>query len=76
MRWTGDTRTGRLLGAQFLGRLGSEIAKRVDIAATAIHCGLSIDQISDLDLTYTPPLGLPWDAVQLGAQAWQGAIAP
>jgi NADPH-dependent 2,4-dienoyl-CoA reductase/sulfur reductase-like enzyme len=71
MRWTGDVHSGRLLGAQFVGRLGSEIAKRVDIAATAIHCGLSVDQISDLDLTYTPPLGSPWDAVQIGAQAWE-----
>jgi hypothetical protein len=49
-------------GVQLLGRRGSEIAKWVDVAATAIHCGLTIDQISDLDLTYTPPLGSPWDA--------------
>ena len=54
MRWTGETSTGRLLGVQLLGRLGSETAKRVDVAATAIHCGLSVDEISDLDLTYTP----------------------
>ena len=27
-------------------------------------------EVSDLDLSYTPPLGSPWDAVQLGAQAW------
>jgi NADPH-dependent 2,4-dienoyl-CoA reductase/sulfur reductase-like enzyme len=71
MRWTGGVQSGRLLGVQLVGRLGSEIAKRVDIAATAIHCGLSMDDISDLDLTYTPPLGSPWDAMQLGAQAWE-----
>ena len=71
MRFTGDVPTGRLLGVQLVGRLGSEIAKRVDIVATAIHCGLTVDQMSDLDLTYTPPLGSPWDAVQIGAQAWE-----
>ena len=26
--------------------------------------------LSDLDLSYTPPLGSPWEAVQMGAQAW------
>lgn len=73
MRWTGDVHSGRLLGVQMVGHLGSEIAKRIDVAATAIHCGLTLDQISDLDLTYTPPLGSPWDAVQVGAQAWEAA---
>ncbi len=27
-------------------------------------------QIRELDLSYTPPLGSPWDAVQMAAQAW------
>ena len=70
MRYTADRDTGRLLGLQLLGHLGSEIAKRVDIVATAIHNVMTIDEISDLDLSYTPPLGSPWDAVQVGAQAW------
>jgi NADPH-dependent 2,4-dienoyl-CoA reductase/sulfur reductase-like enzyme len=70
MRYTADRRTGELLGLQLVGRLGSEIAKRVDIAATAIFAGLTVDAISDLDLSYTPPLGSPWDALQTGAQAW------
>jgi NADPH-dependent 2,4-dienoyl-CoA reductase/sulfur reductase-like enzyme len=73
MRWTGDVHSGRLLGVQMVGRLGSEVAKRVDVAAAAIHSGLTVDAISDLDLTYTPPLGSPWDALQVGAQAWEAA---
>ncbi len=70
MRYTADVNSGRLLGFQLLGHLGSEIAKRVDIAATAIHNVMAIDEISDLDLSYTPPLGSPWDALQVGSQAW------
>ena len=70
MRYTGDRRTGRLLGVQLVGHLGSEIAKRIDIAATAIFNQMTIDAVSDLDLSYTPPLGSPWDALQTGAQAW------
>ncbi|GAA0237059.1 FAD-dependent oxidoreductase [Cryptosporangium japonicum] len=70
IRVTGDTATGRLLGAQLVGRRGSEIAKRVDTYATALFHGMSVEELSDLDLSYTPPLGTPWDAVQMVAQAW------
>jgi NADPH-dependent 2,4-dienoyl-CoA reductase/sulfur reductase-like enzyme len=70
MRVTGDHGTGRLLGMQLFGHRHAEIAKRVDIAATAIFHGMTIDAVSDLDLSYTPPLGSPWEAVQMGAQAW------
>jgi NADPH-dependent 2,4-dienoyl-CoA reductase/sulfur reductase-like enzyme len=70
MRWTGDRRTGRLLGVQLFGHRHAEVAKRIDIAAAAIFNGMSVDALSDLDLSYTPPLGSPWDALQLGAQAW------
>jgi NADPH-dependent 2,4-dienoyl-CoA reductase/sulfur reductase-like enzyme len=70
MRVTGDRATGRLLGMQLFGHRHAEIAKRIDIAATAIHHAMTVDEISDLDLSYTPPLGSPWDAIQMGAQAW------
>jgi NADPH-dependent 2,4-dienoyl-CoA reductase/sulfur reductase-like enzyme len=70
MRFTGDRATGRLLGAQLFGHRHAEVAKRIDIAATAIFHGMTIDAVSDLDLSYTPPLGSPWEAIQIGAQAW------
>ncbi|HZM56290.1 MAG TPA: FAD-dependent oxidoreductase [Acidimicrobiales bacterium] len=70
MRYTGDRKTGRLLGVQFFGHRHAEVAKRIDIAATAIFNEMTVDQMSDLDLSYTPPLGSPWDAVQAGAQTW------
>jgi NADPH-dependent 2,4-dienoyl-CoA reductase/sulfur reductase-like enzyme len=70
MRVTGDRATGRLLGMQLFGHRHAEIAKRIDIAATAIFHGMTVDAVSDLDLSYTPPLGNPWEAVQMGAQAW------
>jgi hypothetical protein len=31
---------------------------------------MTVDAMSDLDLSYTPPLGSPWDAVQVATQAW------
>jgi NADPH-dependent 2,4-dienoyl-CoA reductase/sulfur reductase-like enzyme len=70
MRFTGDRSTGRLLGVQLFGHRHAEVAKRIDIAAAAIYNGMTVDAISDLDLSYTPPLGSPWDAMQAGGQAW------
>jgi NADPH-dependent 2,4-dienoyl-CoA reductase/sulfur reductase-like enzyme len=70
MRYTGDRQTGRLLGVQLIGHLRSEIAKRIDTPATAIHNEMTIDALCDLDLSYTPPLGSPWEALQAGAQTW------
>ena len=70
MRVTGDRATGRLLGLQLFGHRHAEIAKRIDIAAAAIFNHMTVDAVSDLDLSYTPPLGSPWDAVQMATQAW------
>ncbi len=70
VRLTGDRGTGRLIGAQLLGSYGAEVSKRIDVMATAIHNGNTVADIADLDLSYTPPLGSPWDALQQAAQAW------
>ncbi|HOE10813.1 MAG TPA: FAD-dependent oxidoreductase [bacterium] len=48
-----DRATGRLLGAQATGP--GEAAKRIDVAATAITAGMTVDQVSKLDLSYAPP---------------------
>ena len=61
---------------QLFGHQDAEVAKRIDIAATAIFHGMTVDAVSDLDLSYTPPLGSPWDAIQIGAQAWTRQRAP
>ena len=36
---------------------------------------MTVDAISDLDLSYTPPLGSPWDAIQTAAQHWSRTLA-
>jgi NADPH-dependent 2,4-dienoyl-CoA reductase/sulfur reductase-like enzyme len=69
IRVTGDA-DGRLLGAQLVGPRGTETAKRLDTYATALFHEMSVAQMAELDLSYTPPLGSPWDAVQMAAQSW------
>lgn len=46
--------TGKLYGAQAVGA-GIGIDKTIDIIATAIHAGLSIYDLADLELCYAPP---------------------
>jgi hypothetical protein len=31
---------------------------------------LSVERVSDLDLSYSRPFGSPWDAIQMAAQEW------
>ena len=70
IRITGDAATGRLLGAQLIGSKSAEVAKRVDTFATALFHEMTVTEMTELDLAYTPPLGSPWDAVQMATQAW------
>jgi NADPH-dependent 2,4-dienoyl-CoA reductase/sulfur reductase-like enzyme len=55
----------RVLGAQMLGREG--VAKRVDIVACALHAGWTVDDLSKLDLSYSPPFSPVWDPVLIAA---------
>ena len=70
IRITGDTSTGRLLGAQLVGGRTTQTSKRVDTLATALFHEMTVEAVSELDLSYTPPLGSPWDAVQMASQDW------
>ena len=53
--------TGRLLGAQVMGENG--IDKRVDVFATAIAGKMTVDDLENLDLAYSPPFGSANDPV-------------
>lgn len=57
--------TDRLLGGQAVGRAGAD--KRVDVLATALYAGLTLGELTDLDLAYAPPFNSVWDPVQVAA---------
>lgn len=61
-----EHRTGRLLGVQIVGREGA--AKRVDIAAVALTAGMTVEQMTMLDLGYAPPFSPVWDPVLVAAR--------
>jgi NADPH-dependent 2,4-dienoyl-CoA reductase/sulfur reductase-like enzyme len=72
IRVTADRESGRLLGMQIVGHWQAEVAKRIDVAATAIQTGLSVADLLRLDLSYTPPVSAPWDPIQQAARSWLG----
>lgn len=54
---------GRILGAHAAGPDG--VDKRIDVFATAIRGKMTVDDLIDLDLAYSPPYGSAKDPVNL-----------
>jgi NADPH-dependent 2,4-dienoyl-CoA reductase/sulfur reductase-like enzyme len=64
--------TGRLLGAQLVGREGS--GKRVDVCAVALWNEMTVEEMISLDLGYAPPFSPVWDPVLVAARKAAAAI--
>jgi NADPH-dependent 2,4-dienoyl-CoA reductase/sulfur reductase-like enzyme len=58
--------TGRLLGAQIVGREGA--AKRIDVLAACIWNRMGVEDVINLDLGYAPPFSPVWDPVLVAAR--------
>ena len=54
---------GKVLGAQVVGIEG--VDKRVDVIATAIHAGMTVFDLEELELAYAPPFGSSRDPVNI-----------
>jgi NADPH-dependent 2,4-dienoyl-CoA reductase/sulfur reductase-like enzyme len=64
-----ERQTGRLLGAQLVGKEG--VSKRVDVFATAITAGMTAHDVENLDLGYAPPFAPVYDPVLIAASELQ-----
>jgi NADPH-dependent 2,4-dienoyl-CoA reductase/sulfur reductase-like enzyme/rhodanese-related sulfurtransferase len=64
--------TGRLLGAQAVGKDG--VDKRIDVLATALQAGLTVHDLAELELAYAPPFGSAKDPVNLAGMAAQNVL--
>ncbi len=65
LKLTYDPKTQRVLGAQAIGEAG--VDKRLDVIATLIQLGGTLEQLAGLDLCYAPPFGAAKDPVHLAA---------
>ena len=61
----GDRKTGRLLGAQMVGREG--VAHRINAVAVALHNQMTVSEFSQTDLAYAPPFSPVWDPLLTAA---------
>jgi NADPH-dependent 2,4-dienoyl-CoA reductase/sulfur reductase-like enzyme len=66
LKMVAERGTGRMLGAQIVGGLGS--AKRIDACAVAITAAMSVDDVVHLDLAYAPPFSGVWDPILVAAR--------
>jgi len=63
LKLVADKETGRLLGAQAVGKGG--VDRSIDVLAVAIFKGATIDELGCLDLAYSPPYSTAKDAVNI-----------
>ncbi|MBU0515429.1 MAG: FAD-dependent oxidoreductase [Proteobacteria bacterium] len=68
-----DKKTGLLLGGRGVGVEG--VVERINVIATALFAGLTVDQVGYLDLAYAPPFGGSWNPIQIAAQKLEGKLA-
>ncbi len=71
-RLTIDRSSRKLLGAQIVG--SGEVAKRIDVVATALSFGADIDQLAQVDLGYAPPFSAAMDPLHQAANALRNKL--
>ena len=59
VQMVGDIKSGRLLGAQMVGKEG--VAHRINAPAVALHNRMTVEDYCQTDLSYAPPFGPTWD---------------
>ncbi len=64
--------TGRILGAQIVGFDG--VDKRIDILATAMRAGLTVNDLTELELAYAPPFSSAKDPVNMAGFVAQNVM--
>ncbi|WP_199487670.1 FAD-dependent oxidoreductase [Actinomadura spongiicola] len=67
-----ERRSGRLLGGQIVGE--ENAAKRVDALAVALWNGMTVEEMTGLDLGYAPPFAPVWDPVLIAARKAAEAV--
>ena len=67
-----DKKTGKILGAQTAGNNGAD--KRLDVLSTAVAAGMSVEDLGELDLSYSPPFGSANDPVNMAGFAAENRI--
>lgn len=65
--------TGKIVGAQAIGKGNAD--KRIDVIATLISFGGTVDDLKDLELSYSPMYGTAKDVVNMAALVADNLLA-
>ncbi|MBI4774346.1 MAG: hypothetical protein HY788_09240 [Deltaproteobacteria bacterium] len=66
IRLVADRPTGRLLGAQMVGKEGA--VGRTNVVAACLHRPTPLEELALMDLCYAPPFSPSWDPLHIAAQ--------
>jgi NADPH-dependent 2,4-dienoyl-CoA reductase/sulfur reductase-like enzyme/rhodanese-related sulfurtransferase len=67
-----EPQTGRVLGAQAVGKDG--VDKRIDVLAVAIQAGMTVFDLEELELAYSPQYGSAKDPVNMAGFVAAGLL--
>ncbi len=72
IRLMADRKSHRFLGGNIIGKEG--VAKRLDVLATAIAAGMTVDQLVTVDYSYSPPFAPAWEPIGVAADVLSGKL--
>lgn len=67
-----DPQSGRILGAQGVG--GAGVDKRIDVLAVAIQAGMTVFDLEEMELAYSPQYGAAKDPVNMAGFVAAGLV--
>jgi rhodanese-related sulfurtransferase len=67
-----DPETRKVLGAQAVGE--GDVSKRIDVIASVLTFGGTIDDLFDIDLSYAPPYNSPIDNATVAANVMMNKL--
>jgi len=67
-----DPESGRILGAQAVG--GAGVDKRIDVLATAVQAGMTVFDLEEMELAYSPQFGSAKDPINMAGFVAAGVL--
>jgi NADPH-dependent 2,4-dienoyl-CoA reductase/sulfur reductase-like enzyme/rhodanese-related sulfurtransferase len=67
-----EPQSGRVLGAQAVG--GAGVDKRIDVLATAIQAGMTVFDLEEMELAYSPQFGSAKDPINMAGFVAAGLL--
>ncbi|MFO8031073.1 MAG: FAD-dependent oxidoreductase [Desulfohalobiaceae bacterium] len=74
MQLIADRKTRKVLGVEAVGPNGDAVKSRVDAIAAAMHHGADLEEISNLEVSYSPPFASAMDIVNTCGNVLQNIL--